>query len=168
MNRGDDDVDGVPIDDVDGFPIKDEDKDDLDGVPIANTPLIKSAAISALLGYDDDGSDEDIDGAPLDDDVDGFPLKDTSLNYDNGPAPGFVSSKWERVSPKRVEAEAVTTSKWEIVEQNQSEEEVADGSNDNTPVYDRSGGHTQNSLDEDDLDGVPLIYADYKRKKRDS
>lgn len=61
-----DDVDGIPIDDVDGIPIKEEeeDKEDLDGVPIANTPLIKSAAISALLGYDDDDDDEDIDGAP--------------------------------------------------------------------------------------------------------
>lgn len=59
-----DDVDGIPIDDVDGIPIKEEDKEDLDGVPIANTPLIKSAAISALLGYDDDDDEEDIDGAP--------------------------------------------------------------------------------------------------------
>ena len=61
------DVDGFPIDDVDGIPIKEEEeeeKDDLDGVPIANTPLIKSAAISALLGYDDDDDDEDLDGAP--------------------------------------------------------------------------------------------------------
>lgn len=61
-----DDVDGIPIDDVDGIPIKEEEeeKEDIDGVPIANTPLIKSAAISALLGYDDDDDDEDIDGAP--------------------------------------------------------------------------------------------------------
>ena len=61
-----DDVDGIPIDDVDGIPIKEEEEkeEDLDGVPIANTPLIKSAAISALLGYDDDDDDDDIDGAP--------------------------------------------------------------------------------------------------------
>ncbi|XP_047496387.1 U2 snRNP-associated SURP motif-containing protein-like isoform X2 [Penaeus chinensis] len=164
-----DDVDGIPIDDVDGIPIKEEDKEDLDGIPIANTPLIKSAAISALLGYDDDDDEEDIDGAPLDDDVDGIPFKEAPIS-DNGPAPGFVSSKWERVSPKRVEAQAVTTSKWEMVEANPSEDEEANGS-DNTPVYDRSGPHTQlsqNSHDEDDLDGVPLVYDDYKRKKRDS
>ncbi|XP_050714698.1 U2 snRNP-associated SURP motif-containing protein-like isoform X3 [Eriocheir sinensis] len=165
-----DDVDGIPIDDVDGIPIKEEEeeKEDIDGVPIANTPLIKSAAISALLGYDDDDDDEDIDGAPLDDDVDGIPMKD-ALVSDNGPSPGFVSSKWESVSPKRVQAQAVTTSKWEAVEANQSEDEGANGS-DSTPVYDNSGPHTQsqNSHDEDDLDGIPLVYDDYKRKKRDS
>ncbi|XP_071542490.1 U2 snRNP-associated SURP motif-containing protein isoform X2 [Panulirus ornatus] len=164
-----DDVDGIPLDDVDGIPIKEEEKEDIDGIPIANTPLIKSAAISALLGYDDDDDEEDIDGAPLDDDVDGIPMKDPIV-ADNGPSPGFVSSKWESVSPKRVQAQAVTTSKWEVVEANQSEDEGADGS-DSTPVYDNSGTHTQlsqNSHDEDDLDGIPLVYDDYKRKTRDS
>lgn len=60
------DVDGIPLDDpdVDGIPIKDEEKEDIDGVPMTNTPLIKSAAISALLGYNDDDDEEDIDGAP--------------------------------------------------------------------------------------------------------
>lgn len=38
--------------------------------------------------------------------------------------------------------QAVTTSKWEMVEANPSEDEEANGS-DNTPVYDRSGPHTQ-------------------------
>ncbi|XP_045135170.1 U2 snRNP-associated SURP motif-containing protein-like isoform X3 [Portunus trituberculatus] len=166
-----DDVDGIPIDDVDGIPIKEEEEkeEDLDGIPIANTPLIKSAAISALLGYDDDDDDDDIDGAPLDEDVDGVPMKDMVV-ADNGPSPGFVSSKWESVSPKRVQAQAVTTSKWEVVEANQSEDEGANGS-DSTPVYDNSGTHTQtshNSHDEDDLDGIPLVYDDYKRKKRGS
>ncbi|KAK8738232.1 hypothetical protein OTU49_004118 [Cherax quadricarinatus] len=167
-----DDVDGIPIDDVDGIPIKDEEKEDIDGVPIANSPLMKSAAISALLGYDDDDDDDDIDGAPLDDDdvgVDSVLMKGPMV-ADNGPGPGFVSSKWESVSPKRVQAQAVTTSKWEVVEANQSEDEGADGS-DSTPVYDNSGPHTQrsqNSHDEDDLDGIPLVYDDYKRKTRDS
>lgn len=41
---------------------------------------------------------------PVDDDVDGIPFKEAPIS-DNGPAPGFVSSKWERVSPKRVEAQ---------------------------------------------------------------
>lgn len=169
-----DDVDGIPIDDVDGIPIKEEEKEeDIDGIPIANSPLMKSAAISALLGYDDDDDEDDLDGAPLDDEdvggVDGLPLKGPIVS-DNGPGPGFVSSKWESVSPKRVQAQAVTTSKWEVVEANQSEDEGADGS-DSTPVYDNSGPHTQrsqNSHDEDDLDGIPLVYDDYKRKTRDS
>lgn len=160
------DVDGFPLDDdVDGIPIKEEDKDDIDGVP-----LIKSDAISALMGYDDDDDEEDIDGAPLEEDVDGIPLKDGSMMLNNGPAPGFVSSKWESVSPKRVQAQAVTTSKWEVIEANQSGDEAANGS-DSTPVYDRSGTQlNQNShgKDDDDLDGIPLVYDDYKRKRRDT
>lgn len=158
------DVDGFPLDDdVDGIPIKEEDKDDIDGVP-----LIKSDAISALMGYDDDDDEEDIDGAPLEEDVDGIPLKDGSMMLNNGPAPGFVSSKWESVSPKRVQAQAVTTSKWEVIEANQSGDEAANGS-DSTPVYDRSGTQlNQNSHDDDDLDGIPLVYDDYKRKRRDT
>lgn len=158
------DVDGFPLDDdVDGIPIKEEDKDDIDGVP-----LIKSDAISALMGYDDDDDEEDIDGAPLEEDVDGIPLKDGGMMLNNGPAPGFVSSKWESVSPKRVQAQAVTTSKWEVIEANQSGDEAANGS-DSTPVYDRSGTQlNQNSHDDDDLDGIPLVYDDYKRKRRDT
>ncbi|KAK7057008.1 U2 snRNP-associated SURP domain-containing protein [Halocaridina rubra] len=157
-------LDGFPLDDdVDGIPIKEEEKDDIDGVP-----LIKSDAISALMGYDDDEDEDYLDGAPLDEDVDGVPMKDGGIN--NGPAPGFVSSKWESVSPKRVEAQAVTTSKWEAIEANQSGDEATNGS-DSTPVYDPSGSVTQinqNSHDDDDLDGIPLIYDDYKRKRRDT
>ena len=41
---------------------------------------------------------------PVDDDVDGVPLKEGGV-INNGPAPGFVSSKWESVSPKRVQAQ---------------------------------------------------------------
>lgn len=66
--RGMDDFDGVPLEDVDGVPLSEGgDREDLDGIPLhpSNTPLLKSsAAISALLGYDDDDEDDDIDGAP--------------------------------------------------------------------------------------------------------
>lgn len=40
----------------------------------------------------------------VDDDVDGIPMKEIMMS-DNGPSPGFVSSKWESVSPKRVQAQ---------------------------------------------------------------
>lgn len=186
-----DDFDGIPIEDVDGIPMNNaEDKEgvisDIDGLPLT-TPLInKSAAISALMGYDDDEDDEDIDGAPLDDDVDGLPLRhDGSALVETGTAPGFVSSKWESVSPKRVEAQAVTTSKWETLEDKQSD---AEGSgSDSTPVYDQpSDKETNNSPGdspdytnyqntkmpppnkEDDLDGIPLEYEDFKRRSKDS
>lgn len=85
------------MDDVDGFPMEKE----------ANgsdkNPLIKSsAAISALQGYDDE-DDEDLDGEPLDDDIDGAPLVESPKQ--GSTAPGFVPSKWESVSPKRVESQ---------------------------------------------------------------
>ena len=42
--------------------------------------------------------DDDLDGIPLTNNHSPAPLK-------GGPAPGFVPSKWESVSPKRVEAQ---------------------------------------------------------------
>lgn len=38
--------------------------------------------------------------------MDGIPMKDPIVS-DNGPSPGFVSSKWESVSPKRVQAQVI-------------------------------------------------------------
>ncbi|KAA0202237.1 hypothetical protein HAZT_HAZT006479 [Hyalella azteca] len=138
-----DDVDGIPLDDVDGVPLSDMDgsvfKDDLDGSPYKpnNTPLLKSsAAISALQGYDDDDEDDDIDGAPLDDDVDGVPLGPSRL-VTTGTGPGFVPPKWESVSPKRVEAQAMTLSKWDTLEAQL--ETGRDSGSDSTPVYDQPG-----------------------------
>ena len=59
-----DDVDGVPFEDVDGVPLHKSDNG-LDGMKAKNTPLLKSsAAISALMSYDDEDDDDDIDGAP--------------------------------------------------------------------------------------------------------
>ena len=56
---------------VDGIPMKTpNNKSGIDGTPLlkshSNTPLLKSsAAISALMGYnDDEEEDEDLDGAP--------------------------------------------------------------------------------------------------------
>ncbi|XP_076053103.1 U2 snRNP-associated SURP motif-containing protein isoform X2 [Oratosquilla oratoria] len=198
-----DDVDGMPLDDVDGVPLKEEREDidgtPLDGVPLSTTPLIKSAAISALQGYDDD--DDDLDGAPLDDmypaeepisnteeDVDGIPLSEglshlpsrkvpnsgsgsgssRGRERDVEGTPGFVSSKWESVSPKQVEAQAMTTSKWDLLETNEDEQEVESGS-DQTPVYDRTGQPKQeDSYEDDDIDGLPLEYEDYKRRAKDT
>jgi len=185
-----DDVDGIPIEDVDGIPLNNEDKEisDIDGLPLT-TPLInKSAAISALMGYDDDDEDDDVDGMPFDEDVDGLPMKDGSL-VETGTAPGFVSSKWESVSPKRVEAQAITTSKWEIIEANQSDNDVS--GSDSTPVYEQPSVYDQPSDKEinnsagnspdytndentkmpppsNDLDGIPLVYEDFKRRSKDS
>ena len=148
----DDDVDGLPFDEVDGLPLGETEtpapKEDLDGMPLKapKTPLLKSsAAISALQGYDDDDEEEDIDGAPLDDeDVDGTPLGSSRV-APSAAAPGFVSTKWESVSPQRVESQAMTLSKWDTLEAHQNRTNGEDS--DSTPVYDQPGSP---SLEEKD------------------
>lgn len=62
--------------------------------------------------------DEDIDGVPMDDDD-----RTNSRCKDEDKKPvmpaGFVPSRWETVDPDQVEAQAMTTSKWEELEQNE-------------------------------------------------
>jgi U2-associated protein SR140 len=75
-------------------------EDDVDGVPIG---------------------DPDIDGIPIDN-IDGEPMVDSAAMLK------FKPSKWETVDPDLVEAQAMTTSKWETLEQtNDSIDEDLDG-----------------------------------------
>lgn len=61
--------------------------------------------------------DDDIDGKPMDMDGD-------SGNEKNENRPGgFVLSRWETVDPELVEAQAMTTSKWEMLEQQQQRQQ---------------------------------------------
>jgi U2-associated protein SR140 len=69
--------------------------------------------------------DDDIDGEPLSEDLAG-----DSANASNNkgklasmPA-GFVPSRWETVDPEQVEAQAMTTSKWDLLEQPEQHEQV--------------------------------------------
>ncbi|XP_043926943.1 U2 snRNP-associated SURP motif-containing protein isoform X2 [Protopterus annectens] len=101
-----DDLDGAPIEEeeLDGAPL-----DDVDGIPIDGTPL------------------DDLDGVPLkslDDDLDGVPL-DLPLEPAMLPEPVFkvAPSKWEAVDESELEAQAVTTSKWEMFDQQEHSEE---------------------------------------------
>lgn len=50
---------------------------------------------------------EDLDGEPIDDDPPHKKKKTTGA---------FVPSKWETVDPEQVEAQAMTTSKWDLLE----------------------------------------------------
>lgn len=50
---------------------------------------------------------DDIDGEPIDDDIPHKKKKTTGA---------FVPSKWETVDPEQVEAQAMTTSKWDLLE----------------------------------------------------
>ncbi|XP_053594107.1 U2 snRNP-associated SURP motif-containing protein isoform X2 [Microplitis demolitor] len=115
----DDDIDGAPLSDVDG-----DVGEDLDGVPLDGAALLKGAMKLGLTPQLSSNYD-DIDGVPMDDDIDGIPMEDSrtqTKNKMNDKKPimpaGFVPSRWETVDPDQVEAQAMTTSKWEELEQN--------------------------------------------------
>ncbi|XP_058810364.1 U2 snRNP-associated SURP motif-containing protein isoform X1 [Phymastichus coffea] len=121
-----DDVEPDNEEDIDGAPLSDVDNDateDLDGVPLDGAALLKGAMKHGLTPQT--SNYDDIDGVPMDDDIDGVPMDDddslSSKGKDdkkiNMPA-GFVPSRWETVDPDQVEAQAMTTSKWEELEQN--------------------------------------------------
>jgi len=156
-------MDGTPFEDVDGVPIEDP---NFDGMPLSPTPqktplLASSAAISALMNYSDD-EEEDIDGAPLAEFPPVAELPPPTIQ--SGTGPQFVSNKWESVSPERVEAQAMTLSKWDTLEQGNNN----GVSRDSTPVYDRNSPPPPPPAEpEPDIDGVPM-YEDYKRGKRSS
>nr|CAD7453892.1 unnamed protein product [Timema tahoe] len=120
--------------DLDGAPLSggELDLEDLDGVPLDGAALLKGAMkhrptsestptpnitaniSSAIL--------EDIDGVPLGEDIDGQPIEEEEEEEEDVkpkvqalPA-GFVPSKWESVDPTQAEAQAMTTSKWDLLE----------------------------------------------------
>ncbi|CAL1542099.1 unnamed protein product [Lymnaea stagnalis] len=92
------DLDGAPLEDVDGIPL---------------TGVSKN-------GPDIDGDDvkEDVDGLPLGEtDIDGDPIQSkTSSSSPTAPQPAFIRSKWEEVDETELQAQAMTTSKWEMLE----------------------------------------------------
>ena len=53
-------------------------------------------------------------------DIDGTPMEEEKKPNDKGGSGGFVLSRWETVDPELVEAQAMTTSKWELLEQQQN------------------------------------------------
>ncbi|XP_015905552.1 U2 snRNP-associated SURP motif-containing protein [Parasteatoda tepidariorum] len=94
-------------DDIDGVPLS---VDDIDGVPLDGS-LVEDR--------------DDIDGVPLNDDLDGQPLEDIPQDMEDISSK-FKPSKWETVDPETVEAQAITTSKWDLLEQNEEHEHVDD------------------------------------------
>ncbi|CAG9759602.1 unnamed protein product [Ceutorhynchus assimilis] len=87
--------------DLDGNPL--EKLSDDDGTPIDGAVLLKNA----MSHYNSTPEhDEDLDGEEIKDDLDtAKPLSS-----------GFIKSKWEAVDPDQVEAQAMTTSKWDLLE----------------------------------------------------
>ncbi|CAH1965104.1 unnamed protein product [Acanthoscelides obtectus] len=92
--------------DTDGLPLDVPDSDVDDGVPVDG-----SALRSAMMHYESSasGDDPDLDGEEL-------PTEDSQPKP---PLSGFITSKWETVDPDQVEAQAMTTSKWDMLENSQ-------------------------------------------------
>ncbi|GFS97980.1 hypothetical protein NPIL_585381, partial [Nephila pilipes] len=117
-------------DDIDGVPLS---SDDIDGVPL-DVPLSEDR--------------DDIDGVPLNDDLDGQPLEEPVPQETNDISSKFKPSKWETVDPETVEAQAITTSKWDLLEQNEDQEQVDDI--DGQPMDDTASTQDELSLQDDD------------------
>lgn len=62
---------------------------------------------------------------------------DNELTKKDGGLTGFITSKWETVDPEQVEAQAMTTSKWDLLENSQDNSRES------------SSNENQDSLDQD-------------------
>ncbi|KAL1493358.1 hypothetical protein ABEB36_011427 [Hypothenemus hampei] len=105
--------------DIDGNPL-DKTSDD-EGVPIDGAALLKNA----MSHYNSSPEDEE--------DIDGEEIKDDTLTNDNVKSladSGFIKSKWETVDPDQVEAQAMTTSKWDLLEASQDSNNSSSNTND--------------------------------------
>ncbi|CAG9816756.1 unnamed protein product [Phaedon cochleariae] len=89
--------------DIDGNPLEAHESDE--DAPMDGAALLKSA----MLQYES-GSGDELD-------IDGQEIKDDSKT--DGALSGFITSKWETVDPEKVEAQAMTTSKWDLLENSQ-------------------------------------------------
>lgn len=118
-----------------GMPDKEDNSEDLDGMPLGSDD-IDGLPLDGIPLQEDK---EDIDGVPLSDDLDGQPLEDSSATETEAFTSKFKPSKWETVDPETVEAQAITTSKWDLLEQVEEEEE-----------------QQEQDLEEEDLDGKPM------------
>ena len=144
--ENDEDIDGAPLSDLDGEGGEDLDGVPLDGAALLKGALKLGLTPQPATHYDDiDGVPSNfctffnslftfllfsllfIGRFAVDDDIDGIPMDDddhaSSRGKDDDKKPlimpaGFVPSRWETVDPDQVEAQAMTTSKWEELEQN--------------------------------------------------
>lgn len=85
-----------------------KDDEDIDGIPSKliknNFKIFKIVEIKLFIFFI---LVDDIDGEPIDDDYSSNRRKTTGA---------FVPSKWETVDPEQIEAQAMTTSKWDLLE----------------------------------------------------
>ncbi|XP_076454381.1 U2 snRNP-associated SURP motif-containing protein-like [Babylonia areolata] len=123
-------LDGTPIEDLDGAPLE------APPPPPPPPPPVEVKPPPA----------EDLDGEDLGEDLDGMPLNQEAKPEEPKPVPvplpTFTRSKWETVDEAELEAQAMTTSKWDTLEQE------SDGEKDNGVQ----------GVDED-IDGAPMEEA---------
>lgn len=131
------DLDGAPIEDLDGIPI--------DGLPFRDSAPCDLDGKPMDVDFDGDPLvPEDLDGMPLDkgENLDGKPLED-DLQAQNQAK--FARSKWETVDEAELEAQAMTTSKWDLLDQQ------SDGCEDQKSPAEE---------EQDDIDGQPMDDMD--------
>ncbi|EFO26496.1 hypothetical protein LOAG_01982 [Loa loa] len=117
--------------------------------------LIQLQNVFLGLAKEDEGSEDDIDGAPIEEgpeetilkkesifeeeDIDGVPIEEDTLETQPKKAATFKRSQWDVVDPSVVASQAVTTSKWDLLENGKDDETV------------------MGKIDqEDDIDGAPI------------
>lgn len=88
--------------DIDGAPIDHADEDD--DAPMDGAALLKSA----MKQYESPEADEETD-------IDGEEIKDEPEEEEKDVSK-FITSKWETIDPDQIEAQAMTTSKWDLLE----------------------------------------------------
>ncbi|XP_050314384.1 U2 snRNP-associated SURP motif-containing protein [Anthonomus grandis grandis] len=122
-------------DDLDGNPLDHNRNSDEDGVPIDGAALLKNA----MSHYNSSPEDEE--------DIDGEEIKEDPADLRSLVRAGFTRSKWEAVDPDQVEAQAMTTSKWDLLENSQENTQDSSGNpNDNDSPLDY--GDTRNMTEE--------------------
>ncbi|XP_048883620.1 U2 snRNP-associated SURP motif-containing protein isoform X2 [Brienomyrus brachyistius] len=142
------DLDGAPLEDVDGAPLE-----DVDGVPLAGPPWDPASLDGVPV--------DDIDGVPLGDtmdDIDGMPLEEASDKEKSVQHPRVALSKWERVDDAEVLPQANTESKWDLLEDQDSE----DNMNVSADTKDVDRDSTDDSSDEDSCSPSKFEGADFK------
>lgn len=103
----------VIAENIDGDPLLDQPETDED-VPMDGAALLKSV-LKQNLRSPSPGGDTDIDGKAIDSDERDDDDK-PKLSGGTNTLSGFIPSKWETVDPEQIEAQAMTTSKWDLLE----------------------------------------------------
>ncbi|XP_005103625.1 U2 snRNP-associated SURP motif-containing protein isoform X3 [Aplysia californica] len=133
---------------------KDEESVEVDGAPLEDVDGIPLAEKSLVADVDGEELKEDVDGLPLGEvDIDGEPItpKKSVALAAPAPQPAFIRSKWEEVDETELAAQAMTTSKWEMLEA-EDENNVNDAGEDidGLPLDDQQ--QQQSNLQSDDSD----------------